>query len=100
MEKIEITVITGPTASGKSALAEKMALELDGEIVSCDSMQIYKRLDIGTAKPTMEERARVPYHMIDILEMDEEYSCADFTAAANHAIFDIANRGKMPILCR
>ena len=99
MEKIKLTVITGPTASGKSAMAECLALETGGEIVSCDSMQIYRGLDIGTAKPTLEERARVPYHMLDIVDMEEEYSCADFVQAANAAITDIASRGKMPILC-
>ena len=99
MEKIKLTVITGPTASGKSAMAEKLALEMGGEIVSCDSMQIYKGLDIGTAKPTLEERRRVPYHMIDIVPMTEEYSCADYVEAARGVIEDISKRGKRPILC-
>ena len=99
MEKIKLTVITGPTASGKSALAERIALELGGEIVSCDSMQIYRGLDIGTAKPTKEEQERVPYHMIDIVDMESEFSCADYVEGANKAILDIWQRGKMPILC-
>lgn len=99
MEKIKLTVITGPTASGKSAMAERIALETGGEIVSCDSMQIYRGLDIGTAKPTREERERVRYHMIDIVDMDREFSCADFVQSAKAAIEDIAARGRKPILC-
>ncbi len=99
MKKIKIKVITGPTASGKSAMAERLALELGGEIVSCDSMQIYRGLDIGTAKPTKDEREKIPYHMIDIVDADREFSCADFVVLANKAIEDIASRGKLPILC-
>lgn len=99
MKKTKIILVTGPTASGKSALGEKLALENNGEIVSCDSMQIYRGLDIGTAKPTKEEQERVRYHMIDIVGVEEEYSCADFVRDAKIAIEDIASRGKLPILC-
>ncbi|MBE6543988.1 MAG: tRNA (adenosine(37)-N6)-dimethylallyltransferase MiaA [Ruminococcaceae bacterium] len=99
MKKTEIIVVTGPTASGKSALAERLALEKGGEIVSCDSMQIYRGLDIGTAKPTKEEQERVRYHMIDIVDVEDEYSCADFVVDAKKAIADIESRGKLPILC-
>ena len=99
MKKTEIILVTGPTASGKSALAERLALENNGEIVSCDSMQIYRGLDIGTAKPTPEEQQRVRYHMIDIVDMEEEYSCADFVRDAKAAIADIVSRGKLPVLC-
>ena len=70
--------VVGPTASGKSALALLLAERFGGEIVSCDSMQIYRGMDIGTAKPTPEERRRVPHHMIDILDPDEPYSAADY----------------------
>lgn len=99
MNKTEIILVTGPTASGKSALAERLALENNGEIVSCDSMQIYRGLDIGTAKPTHEEQKRVRYHMIDIVDADAEYSCADFVKDAKAAIEDITSRGKLPVLC-
>ena len=68
--KIKIAAITGPTASGKTALAIKLAQRLNGEIISCDSMQIYKGMDIGTAKPTAEELAAAPHHLIDILPPD------------------------------
>ncbi len=98
-EKIKIYAVVGPTASGKSALALELAERHGGEIVSCDSMQIYRRMDIGTAKPTKEERARVPHHMIDICEPTESFSCADFVSAADAAIRDIHSRGKLPILC-
>lgn len=91
--------IAGPTASGKSALALGLCRALDGEIVSLDSMQIYRTLDIGTAKPTTAERAEVPHHLIDICEPTDKFSAADFTAAANDAVSDILSRGKTPVLC-
>ena len=69
-EKIKIIAVTGPTASGKTALAIELAKRLDGEIISCDSMQIYRGMDIGTAKPTRDELAAVPHHLIDILPAD------------------------------
>ena len=98
-EKIKILAIAGATASGKSALALEIAQRLDGEIVSCDSMQVYKRMNIGTAKPTTEEMALVPHHMIDIVEPSENYSCAEYIKDAERAIRDIASRGKLPIIC-
>ena len=98
-EKIRLPIIAGPTASGKSALALEIARELDGEIVSCDSMQIYKRMDIGTAKPTREEMSEIRHHMIDIVEVHESFSCADYARLASAAIEDIAARGKTPIVC-
>ena len=99
--KSKIIVIVGPTAAGKSALALELAKRLDGEIVSCDSMQIYKHMNIGTAKPTANELAVVRHHMIDIVEPDiaEPYSCADFAGAARVAINSIIERGKLPVLC-
>ena len=75
--KIPLLCITGPTASGKSALAVRLAQLLGGEVVSCDSMQIYRGMDIGTAKPTREEQARVRHHMIDVCAPDTPYSAAD-----------------------
>lgn len=94
-----IPIIAGPTASGKSSLAIELAQTINGEIISCDSMQIYKRLDIGTAKVTKEEQAIVPHHMIDILEPDEDYSVNDFVNKALSCIEDILSRDKMPVLC-
>ncbi len=96
---IKILAIVGPTGGGKSALALALAEELGGEIVSCDSMQIYRRMDVGTAKPTKEEQARVPHHLIDVVEPDEDFSCADYVERAVAAIEDCAARGRIPILC-
>ncbi len=98
-EKPSIICVCGPTASGKTAYAINLAKEKNGEIVSCDSMQIYKYMDIGTAKATREERARIPHHMIDFVHPDTNYSVADFTEDAKKCIEDIISRGKMPILC-
>ena len=98
-KKPKILAIVGPTASGKSALAEALALRLDGEIVSCDSMQVYRGMDIGTAKPTEADRRRVSYHLIDIAEPDEDFSMAAYLAAAEAAVGDIVSRGKLPIFC-
>ena len=98
-KKIKIAAIVGPTASGKTALAIALARELGGEIISCDSMQIYRGMDIGTAKPTPEELAAVPHHLIDILPPDAPYSCSDYVRDAEAAIEDIVSRGKLPILC-
>ena len=99
MEKIKILCIVGPTASGKSSLALELAKDLGGEIISCDSMQIYRRMDIGTAKPTAEEMSRIKHHMIDVADPDESFSCADYVKLADAAIRDCAKRGKLPIVC-
>ena len=98
-KRIKIFAIAGATASGKSALALELAKRFDGEIVSCDSMQVYKRMNIGTAKPTEEEMARVPHHMIDIVEPQKNYSCAEYIKDAEFAIRDINARDKLPIIC-
>ena len=95
----KILAIVGPTASGKSALALALAEKLNGEIISCDSMQVYRRMDIGTAKPTAEEQAAVRHHLIDVAEPDESFSAADYVAFAVEAIEDCAGRGKLPIVC-
>ena len=92
-------VVAGPTASGKTGLAIDIANYTGGEIVSADSMQIYKYMDIGSAKPTKEERAAAVHHMIDFLEPDAEYSVADYTRDAHKVIADITVRGKIPIMC-
>ncbi len=97
--KTKILAVVGPTASGKSSLALALAREWNGEIVSCDSMQVYRRMDIGTAKPTAAEQAEVRHHMIDVVEPDEDFSCADYVTYAAAAVEDCAARGKLPILC-
>jgi tRNA dimethylallyltransferase len=97
--KIKIYAVVGPTASGKSALALELAKRHGGEIISCDSMQIYKRMDIGTAKPTAEEQSEVRHHLIDIVEPDVDFSCEDYVAYADKAIADCVSRGKLPIIC-
>ena len=98
-QKIKIIAVTGPTASGKTALAIEIAKRLGGEIISCDSMQIYRTMDIGTAKPTKEELAEVPHHLIDVLPPDAPYSCSDYVKDAEQAVEDIISRGKLPIFC-
>lgn len=98
-QKPRILAVVGATASGKSSLALSLARRLDGEIVSCDSMQIYRRMDVGTAKPTEEERREIRHHLIDIAEPEENYSCADYVRDAKAAISDVLSRGKLPILC-
>ncbi len=98
MPKPQVIAISGPTSSGKSDLALKLAQELNGEIICMDSMQIYRRMDIGTAKPTLTEQALVPHHMLDILDPTESYAVADYAEAAEKVIFSIAERGKQPIL--
>lgn len=97
-QKIPLIVVAGATASGKTSLAIELAKRLDGEIVSADSMQIYKYMDIGSAKPTAKERAEVRHHMIDFLVPSESYSVADYTEAAHGVISEITSRGKMPIM--
>ena len=96
---IPLLVIAGPTAVGKTDTAITVAEALDGEIVSADSMQIYKGMDIGTAKPTAEQRARARFHLIDIAEPDQPYNVARFQEDAQQAIKGIYQRGHLPILC-
>ena len=95
----KIIAIAGPTASGKSALALELCKRLNGELVSFDSMQIYRGLDIGTAKPTKAEQAEVRHHLIDICDPSESFSAADFAKCAHEAIADIRSRGKRAVLC-
>ncbi|MBQ8397088.1 MAG: tRNA (adenosine(37)-N6)-dimethylallyltransferase MiaA [Clostridia bacterium] len=97
--KPRILCVVGPTASGKSGLAIALAVRLGGEIISCDSMQIYRAMDIGTAKATEAERAAVPHHLLDLVTPDVPFSAADFVTAAQAAIADITARGRLPILC-
>ena len=96
--KKKVLVITGPTGTGKTKLGIELAKRLNGEIVSADSMQIYKEMDIGTAKPTQKEQSEAIHHMIDILDMGENFSVADYVEKARKCIDDIVLRGKVPIV--
>jgi tRNA dimethylallyltransferase len=98
MRNKKIYVITGPTACGKTAVAVALAKRLGGEVVSADSMQIYKYMDIGTAKPTVKERGGVPHHLIDFVHPSEDYSVARYIKDASDCIDGIFRRGKQPIL--
>ena len=98
MKKNPLLIIAGPTGIGKTRVAIEVADSLNGEIVGADSMQIYRYMDIGTAKPDPEERARVPHHLLDIRDPDEEFSVADYVDEASAAIRDIYERGKLPLL--
>jgi len=93
-----LIIIAGPTATGKSALAMELAEILNGEIVSADSMQVYKRMDIGTAKPSTADLVKIKHHMIDVVEPDCEFSAAIFHNMAKKAINEIRDKGKVPIL--
>ena len=99
MQKKKIMAVAGPTASGKSALALRLAELFGGEIISCDSMQIYRRMNIGTAKPTEEELSRVKHRMIDIAEPDEDFSCADYVKIAAAETEAALVGGALPIFC-
>ena len=94
-----VIAIGGPTASGKTSLAIEVAQRVGGEIVSCDSMQVYRLLDVGTAKPTAEERAAVPHHLIDFLPPEQRYSVAEYVRDARAVIADIQSRGRVPVIC-
>ena len=96
--KDKILVLAGPTAVGKTELSIRLAKALNGEIVSTDSMQIYKGMDIGSAKITEEEMQGVKHHMLDVVEPDKAFSVADYKEMAEKAIKDILSRGKLPIL--
>lgn len=99
MTYTKIAVVTGATATGKSRLALRLAERFGGEIVSCDSMQLFCGMDIGTAKPTKEERARVKHHMVDILDIGDSFSVAEYVRAADLCIANIYAREKVPIFC-
>ena len=99
MKKSKILAIVGPTAGGKTALSVELAKRAGGEVISCDSMQIYRGMDIGTAKPTEEEMRGVPHHLLDIAEPEEAFSVCDYVSAATAAADDILSRGKLPVFC-
>jgi tRNA dimethylallyltransferase len=94
-----LLLLAGPTAVGKSAVALRWAEERDGEIISVDSMQVYRGLDIGTAKPSSADRARIPHHLIDVVDLTESFDAAQFVHLAGLAVADIQSRGRLPILC-
>lgn len=98
MQKPKVIVIAGPTASGKTALSIALAKKINGEIISADSMQIYKYMDIGTAKPTKEEMSGIKHYLLDFVSPDERYSVADFKKDAENAIEEILKKGKTPIV--
>jgi len=93
-----LLVLAGPTASGKTSLALTLAERFSGEIVSCDSVAIYRGMEIGTAKPSLADRARVPHHMVDVVWPDEPFSAGDYSRLAREAILGIAQRGRLPIV--
>ncbi|MBR3869873.1 MAG: tRNA (adenosine(37)-N6)-dimethylallyltransferase MiaA [Clostridia bacterium] len=98
MEKRKVIAVVGPTASGKTSLAVEIAKAVDGEIISADSMQIYKGMFIATAQPTEEEKQGIPHHLISIIEPSETYSVAQFVSDAKRCIDDITARGKVPVI--
>ena len=97
--KKTVLAVVGPTASGKSALAIELAKRFDGEIMCCDSMQIYKEMNIGTAKPNLDEQMQVVHHLFDFADPKESFSCADYIPLAQRVVEDIISRGKLPIFC-
>lgn len=97
-DKVKVLAVCGPTASGKTSVSVALAKQLDGEIICADSMQIYKYLNVGTAKVTQEEMQGIPHHLVDFLEPDVRFSVADYVALAQEHIREIAARGKLPIL--
>ena len=98
-DKPQILIVCGPTASGKSALAVALAKKLNGEVISADSMQIYREFSVGTAKPTEEEQGGIPHHMIDCVPPDVPFSVSDYEKKAIPIIDDVISRGKLPIIC-
>ncbi len=98
IKKRPLVILTGPTAVGKTALSIGLAKAIDGEIICADSMQVYRRMDIGSAKITPEEMAGVPHHLIDVLEPDQEFNVVVFQKLAKRALVDIYSRGRIPIV--
>lgn len=98
-QKPPLIIITGPTAVGKTALSVELAKRIDGEIISADSMQVYRGMDIGTAKPTAREQAAVPHHLIDLVDPLDAFSCADYVRLADAAIEAVTASGRKPVFC-
>lgn len=97
-QPVRVLVIVGPTASGKSGLGIRLAKKFNGEVISADSRQVYRGLDIGTGKVTKKEMAGIPHHLLDVASPKRKFSAADYTKLAHKAIADIAKRGKLPIV--
>ena len=93
-----VVLLLGPTGSGKTALSLALGEQFGGEIVSCDSVAVYRRMDLGTAKPSAEERGRLPHHLIDVADPDQPFTAGEYSRAARAALADIASRGKLPIV--
>ena len=98
MEKTKVVSIVGPTASGKTEMSIAVAKKFNGEVISADSMQIYKEMNIATAKPDKKEMQGIAHHLIDFIEPEKEYSVAQFVKDAKEKIKDIANGGKLPVI--
>ena len=98
MKKIPLIVVAGPTASGKTSLGIAICKKFGGEVISADSMQVYKGMDIATAKPTKEEMGDIPHHLIDIIEPEDAFSVAEFKKAAEEKISEIISKGKIPVI--
>ena len=98
MEKIPVIAVVGPTASGKTKLAVEIAKRFNGEVVSCDSMQIYKTMNVATAKPTVEEMEGIPHHLVDFLDPSKPFSLAEYQRLAAEAIEKIKAHGKTPVI--
>ena len=95
----KMLAVVGPTASGKSGLAVELCKKFDGEVISCDSMQLYKKLNIGTAKPSEEEMQGIPHHLIDFLDVGAEYSVSDYVSDAEKCVNELYGRGVLPVFC-
>src|SRR5580700_3381203 len=98
MDEPLAVLLLGPTGSGKTALSLRLAEEFDGEIISCDSVAVYRGMELGTAKPTVEERKRIPHHLIDVANPDEPYTAGEYSRQARAALRDVAGRGKLAIV--
>jgi tRNA dimethylallyltransferase len=98
MTDVPLVVIVGPTGSGKTSLSLNLAREFNGEIVSCDSVAVYRDFEIGTAKPSRDERASVPHHLIDVADPLKEFTAGEYARVAREALRDITSRSKLPIV--
>ena len=93
-----LVILLGPTGSGKTALSLELAQRFGGEVVSCDSVAVYRGMELGTAKPANEERSRVPHHLIDVADPDEPFTAGEYSRRARAALREIAGRGRLPIV--